>query len=148
MSLLEALRSALDNLASHKLRSALTMLGMIFGVGAVIAMLSIGSGAESQAMETIDRAVSDLYKNVYIHLILHTLGADDHDRATRVKVSVNGAKEPIELELSDDDRRKSVLRLPKPQRIRILTVEIVDRVRGSRWPGAVGFSEIELLLER
>lgn len=28
------------------------------------------------AMETIDRAVSDLYKNVYIHLILHTLGAD------------------------------------------------------------------------
>jgi putative ABC transport system permease protein len=55
VSLLEALRSALDNLASHKLRSVLTMLGMIFGVGAVIAMLSIGSGAESQAMETIDR---------------------------------------------------------------------------------------------
>ena len=55
MSLIEALRSALDNLATHKLRSVLTMLGMIFGVGAVIAMLSIGSGAESQAMETIDR---------------------------------------------------------------------------------------------
>jgi putative ABC transport system permease protein len=52
---LEALRGALDNLASHKLRSALTMLGMIFGVGAVIAMLSIGSGAERQALEMIDR---------------------------------------------------------------------------------------------
>jgi putative ABC transport system permease protein len=51
----EALRSALDNLGSHKLRSALTMLGMMFGVGAVIAMLSIGAGAERQALAIIDR---------------------------------------------------------------------------------------------
>jgi putative ABC transport system permease protein len=52
---LEALRSALSNLAAHKLRSALTMLGMIFGVGAVIAMLSIGAGAERQALGMIER---------------------------------------------------------------------------------------------
>lgn len=51
----ESVASALSNLSSHKLRSALTMMGMIFGVGAVIAMLSIGAGAERQAMETIDR---------------------------------------------------------------------------------------------
>jgi putative ABC transport system permease protein len=51
----EAFRSALDNLAAHKLRSALTMLGMIFGVAAVIAMMSIGAGAERQAMATIER---------------------------------------------------------------------------------------------
>ena len=51
----EALRSALDSLASHKLRSGLTMLGMMFGVGAVIAMLSIGAGAERQALAIIDR---------------------------------------------------------------------------------------------
>ncbi len=55
MNVLEAIRSALGDLAAHKLRSALTMLGMIFGVGAVIAMLSIGAGAESQAMEMIER---------------------------------------------------------------------------------------------
>jgi putative ABC transport system permease protein len=55
MPLSEALRSALDNLGSHKLRSALTMLGMMFGVGAVIAMLSIGAGAERQALAIIDR---------------------------------------------------------------------------------------------
>ncbi len=55
MSVAEALLSALTNLATHKLRSLLTMLGMIFGVGAVIAMLSIGAGAELQAMEIIDR---------------------------------------------------------------------------------------------
>ncbi|HEY0781147.1 MAG TPA: ABC transporter permease [Thermoanaerobaculia bacterium] len=51
----EAFRSAAENLAAHKLRSALTMLGMIFGVGAVIAMLSIGAGAERQALAMIER---------------------------------------------------------------------------------------------
>ena len=55
MNPLEAMRDALANLAAHKLRSSLTMLGMIFGVGAVIAMLSIGGGAERQAMEMIER---------------------------------------------------------------------------------------------
>jgi len=55
MSLMDALRNAFANLAGHKLRSGLTMLGMIFGVGAVIAMLSIGAGAERQALEMIDR---------------------------------------------------------------------------------------------
>jgi putative ABC transport system permease protein len=51
----EAIRTAVDNLAVHKLRSALTMLGMIFGVGAVIAMLSIGAGAERQALAMVER---------------------------------------------------------------------------------------------
>jgi putative ABC transport system permease protein len=51
----ETFRTALDNLASHKLRTALTMLGMIFGVGAVIAMLSIGAGGERKALEAIGR---------------------------------------------------------------------------------------------
>jgi putative ABC transport system permease protein len=45
----------LESLGEHKMRSALTMLGMMFGVGAVIAMLSIGAGAEKQAMSIIDR---------------------------------------------------------------------------------------------
>ena len=51
----EAFRSALDNLSAHKLRSSLTMLGMMFGVGAVIAMLSIGAGAERRALSIIDK---------------------------------------------------------------------------------------------
>jgi len=55
MTLGESFESAVNNLAVHKLRSALTMLGMIFGVGAVIAMLSIGAGAEKQALEMIER---------------------------------------------------------------------------------------------
>jgi len=51
----ETLNTALLNLATHKMRTALTMLGMIFGVGAVIAMLSIGAGGEKKALETIGR---------------------------------------------------------------------------------------------
>ena len=55
MSFREALLTSLQNIAAHKMRSALTMLGIVFGVGAVIAMLSIGAGAEQEALETISR---------------------------------------------------------------------------------------------
>ena len=44
-----------DELPAHKLRAGLSMLGMIFGVGAVIAMLSIGEGAERQALDQIEQ---------------------------------------------------------------------------------------------
>lgn len=45
---------ALEQLRQHKLRTALTLLGMIFGVGAVIAMLSIGEGAKQEALRLIE----------------------------------------------------------------------------------------------
>lgn len=50
---METMIGALASLGRHKLRSFLTMLGMIFGVGAVIAMLSIGAGAEEESLRTI-----------------------------------------------------------------------------------------------
>ncbi len=53
MNIRESLSQSLDNLAKRKLRALLTMLGIIFGVGAVISMLSIGAGAEDQAMQVI-----------------------------------------------------------------------------------------------
>ena len=43
------------NLLLHKLRSFLTMLGLVFGVGSVIAMLAIGEGASRDALERIRR---------------------------------------------------------------------------------------------
>ena len=52
--LLPLIQDALTELASHKMRTLLTLLGMIFGVGAVIAMLNIGEGAERQALKMID----------------------------------------------------------------------------------------------
>ncbi len=42
-----------DSLKTHKLRTSLTMLGVIFGVSAVISMLSIGEGAKREALEQI-----------------------------------------------------------------------------------------------
>ncbi len=44
----------LSSLFVHKLRSLLTMLGMIFGVGAVVAMLSITAGAQEQMLQFIE----------------------------------------------------------------------------------------------
>jgi putative ABC transport system permease protein len=53
--MLPELQQGFDNLRAHKLRSALTMLGMIFGVAAVIAMLSIGAGAQQQVIAFIEQ---------------------------------------------------------------------------------------------
>jgi putative ABC transport system permease protein len=52
---LPELRLGLENLRAHKLRSILTMLGMIFGVAAVVAMLSIGAGAQQEVMSFIEQ---------------------------------------------------------------------------------------------
>ncbi len=46
-------RLALKSLLLHKLRSALTMLGIVFGVFSVIAMLAIGEGASAQAQKQV-----------------------------------------------------------------------------------------------
>jgi putative ABC transport system permease protein len=49
----ENVRVALDGLVVNKMRSALTMLGVIIGVGAVIALMSIGEGAQASITEEI-----------------------------------------------------------------------------------------------
>ena len=49
----ELIGLGLSALRAHKLRSLLTALGMIFGVGAVICMLAIGEGASAEQMENI-----------------------------------------------------------------------------------------------
>jgi putative ABC transport system permease protein len=43
----------IENLLLHKMRSFLTMLGVVFGVGSVVAMLSVGEGASKEALEQI-----------------------------------------------------------------------------------------------
>jgi putative ABC transport system permease protein len=49
------LHLGLQNLLLHRLRSLLTMLGMIFGVAAVVSMLSIGAGARQKVMAMIEQ---------------------------------------------------------------------------------------------
>jgi putative ABC transport system permease protein len=53
-------RIALRALRVNKMRSALTMLGIIIGVGAVIAMLAVGTGASRQIAEQISSMGSNL----------------------------------------------------------------------------------------
>ncbi len=53
MNLIETFRVALGSLTSNKMRSALTMLGIIIGVGAVIALMSVGQGAQASVTQQI-----------------------------------------------------------------------------------------------
>ncbi|HEV8614383.1 MAG TPA: ABC transporter permease [Methylomirabilota bacterium] len=60
MTALQAVRIAVRSLRVNKLRSALTMLGIIIGVGAVIAMVSVGAGAQARVAEQIQSLGSNL----------------------------------------------------------------------------------------
>ena len=53
MKVYDSFRSALQSLVTNKLRSALTMLGVIIGVASVIAMVAVGNGASAQVQATI-----------------------------------------------------------------------------------------------
>ncbi|RKX19108.1 MAG: hypothetical protein DRP35_08245, partial [Candidatus Zixiibacteriota bacterium] len=53
MDFVRIIQVSIEALTSHRLRTVLTMLGVIFGVAAVIAMLSIGEGAKREALEQI-----------------------------------------------------------------------------------------------
>src|SRR5438045_6254952 len=53
MKIYDSFRSALQSLVTNKLRSALTMLGVIIGVASVIAMVAVGNGPSAQVQATI-----------------------------------------------------------------------------------------------
>ena len=64
MNTLAALRSALRALAANKLRSVLTMLGIIIGVAAVITMIALGRGAT----ERVQAQMKGLGSNIMLVL--------------------------------------------------------------------------------
>jgi len=74
---LEPVSSAWVGVITHKLRSFLTMLGIIIGVGAVIALMSIGRGAESDILSEIEDLGSDL---IFISPEGNTLTQDDAEK--------------------------------------------------------------------
>jgi len=53
MNLRDSIEVAIEGLVANKMRAALTMLGVIIGVGAVITMLAIGQGVKEQMMQRI-----------------------------------------------------------------------------------------------
>jgi len=60
MSIYESLRTALTALTTNKMRAALTMLGIVIGVGAVIALSSIGKGVEAMVSDNIEGLGSNM----------------------------------------------------------------------------------------
>jgi putative ABC transport system permease protein len=82
-----------ENLLLHKLRSFLTMLGVVFGVGSVMAMLSVGEGASRDALAQIQKlgtnnilissmkaAEDEQTSNEHTHLSIYGLTYDDCQR--------------------------------------------------------------------
>ena len=60
MNLFESFRLAFNGLRANKMRSFLTMLGVIIGVGAVIALVSVGTGASQEVTTQVEALGSNL----------------------------------------------------------------------------------------
>jgi putative ABC transport system permease protein len=60
MNLIESIRIALRALATNKMRSGLTMLGIIIGISAVITLVSVGQGVQSVVAEQMETIGSNL----------------------------------------------------------------------------------------
>jgi len=60
LKILDSFRSALQSLVVNKLRSSLTMLGVVIGVAAVIAMVAVGNGASERVQQTVLQLGSNL----------------------------------------------------------------------------------------
>jgi len=76
MSVAQAFLEALESLSGNKLRSGLTVLGIVIGVAAVIAMLAVGQGAQ----ESITGSISGIGTNL---LFVFRGGSDQSIRNTR-----------------------------------------------------------------
>ena len=77
----------IKNLLLHKLRSVLTMLGMVFGVGSVVAMLSVGEGASKTALEQIRRLGSN---NIIVTSMKPVEEENQTTSSSRMRMSVYG----------------------------------------------------------
>jgi putative ABC transport system permease protein len=60
MKIIETIKIALKNIWSNKLRSALTMLGLIIGIASVIILVGIGNGASSQVKNQVQSLGTDV----------------------------------------------------------------------------------------
>jgi putative ABC transport system permease protein len=87
------IRLAIKNLLLHMLRSLLTVLGVVFGVGSVIAMLAVGEGASREALDQIRKLGST-------NIILRATKPVEDEQASvqRVHMSIYGL-------LYEDERR-------------------------------------------
>ncbi|MGB2864151.1 MAG: ABC transporter permease, partial [Sedimentisphaerales bacterium] len=76
------IKLGIKSLWMHRLRSALTMLGIVFGVCSVIAMLAIGEGASQEAQELIARLGS---RNLIVETVEPPVERADTSEARRMR---------------------------------------------------------------
>jgi len=91
------IKLGVKNLLLHKLRSLLTMLGLVFGVGSVIAMLAIGEGASEEALAQIRKLGSR-------NIIITAKVPEEENRAAQsnIRMTVYGL-------LTDDYERLAII---------------------------------------
>jgi len=77
------IRLGIENLLLHKLRSLLTTLGVVFGVGSVVAMLSVGEGASKEALEQIRKLGSN-------NIIISAIKAVEEETQSNVRSMMMG----------------------------------------------------------
>ncbi len=75
---LELVRLGLRSLLGYPMRTVLTMLGVVFGVGSVIAMLALGAGAERELLREIGRLG---IQNIIINSVKPEESTDSSSRA-------------------------------------------------------------------
>jgi putative ABC transport system permease protein len=115
---LSTVRLGIKSLMLHKLRSVLTMLGIIFGVCSVIAMLAIGEGASYEAQEAIKKLGSQ-------NIILRSIKPPEDARQS------GGRNVALDYGLTYDDGGRIQTTIPGV--VRVLPVRIIrENVRFSR----------------
>ena len=131
----------IENLLLHKLRSFLTMLGVVFGVGSVVAMLSVGEGASKEALEQIRRlgsnniiissrksAEEEATSTEHSHMSIYGLTYEDYRRIAESFNNIQQAA-PVKLTRKDSRVRDRVLELrivgTTPEWFRLVPREIL-----------------------
>jgi len=113
----------IENLLLHKLRSFLTMLGVVFGVGSVVAMLSVGEGASKEALEQIRKLGSN-------NIIISSMKSVEEEQrsTTRTMMSVYGLTYEDQKRVAESfgaiRRTAPVKLLRKESRLRERTLEL------------------------
>ena len=89
MNILECFRVAIRGLANNKMRTALTMLGIIMGVGVVIIVVAIGEGATQRVTETVNSLGTNLL-TIFPSMNRLRISAATTARATSPGTSTSG----------------------------------------------------------
>jgi putative ABC transport system permease protein len=113
----------IENLLLHKLRSFLTMLGIVFGVGSVVAMLSVGEGASQEALSQIRKlgsnniivssiksAEEEQTTTMHSHMSIYGLTYEDHRRLAESFANVRRTA-PAKLMRKDSRLRERSMEL-------------------------------------